>query len=240
MEHLKPVRKGVQFRFTPLGSVAIVHNHIFNLHIIVDRMDGHFRLYLKTCGKHWESFYKAVAERAVPCHNVLDITMEKPVDAAAHDGVAKIVERSFILRKISGGKPVSHHHVRAVEKHLIHHFPRILHGIGIVSVHHDIALRLYLAEHSAHHISFSLHMLIADHRTGIPRKFYRSIAGIIIVDIDHCLRQCLSGIPNYLRNSLFLIITGNQYCYLIHSPSPVLIILLFSLPQFSNLYYLIF
>ena len=135
--------------------------------------------------------------------------MKKSVDAAAHDRISKIVERSFILRKVCGGKPVPHHHIRIVLKNLVRHLSGILHRIGVVAIHHNVTLRLYFPEHSADHIAFALHVFISDHRAGVPCKLHRAVAGIIVININHRLGQRFSGIPNYFRNGLFLIITGN-------------------------------
>ena len=172
-------------------------------------MDRHLRLYLKSGGQHRKGLHEPVTERPVTCHDIFDLTVEQPVDAAAHDGVAEVVEGPLILRKICGRQPVTHYHVRIAVKHLVHHPGRVLHRIGIIPVHHDIALRLDLAEHAPDHIALALHVLMPDHCPFCLGQLHGAVAGIVIIHIDHRLRQSRFRVPHHLGDRLLFVITRN-------------------------------
>ena len=216
MQHLEAVGKCIKLGFASFRSVTIIHDHILDLQIVIDRMDGHLRLNLKPGGQHRKCLHESVAESTVSGHDILDLTVKKPVDAAAHDGIAEIMKRPFVLCKIRGRKPVPHHHVRIVAKHLVRHLAGILHRVGVIAVHHDIALRLDFPEHTPDHISFPLHMLIPDHGSRLFCKFHSPVTGIIVIHINHCLRQRALRVLHHLGYGFLLVIARNQNRYFIH------------------------
>ena len=101
-------------------------------------------------------------------------------------------------------------------QNLIHHLGSELHGIGVVPVHHDIATGLNLPEHSADHVPLSLHVLMADHRTRRLCKLCGPVRGIVVIYVNHRLRQRNPCVGHHLGDCLFLIVTGNQHCDLVH------------------------
>ena len=179
-------------------------------------MDRHLCLDLKSFGQHRKSFYKTIAESPVACHNIFNITAKQPVNASPHQTVSHIMKRPFIFSKIRGRQPVPHHHIRIMIQHLVHHLCGILHRVSVIPVHHYITLRLHLAEHAPNHISFPLHILIPHQRSRLCGQLRRSVAGVIIIYINHRLRQSGSCILHYFGNRFFLVITRYQHCYLIH------------------------
>ena len=126
------------------------------------------------------------------------------------------MERSLVLGEISRRQTVSHYHIHVALKHLFDHFRCGLCRIGIIPVRHDITFRIDLTEHSADDISFSLTMLIAYDRSGFARDLICMIRGIVVIYIDHCLRQHTFKICHYFFNGLALIIARYQYCNLVH------------------------
>ena len=76
MDYLHAIAVGIQLGNAALRSVPVFHNHVFHLHIIVDRMDCHFRFNFKALGKNRKCLDKFVAERSVAGHDILDIGMK--------------------------------------------------------------------------------------------------------------------------------------------------------------------
>ena len=102
MQYFKAIGERVEFRFAPLGSVSVVYDYILNLHIIINCVNRHFRLYLESRGQYGECLDKPVAERTESRHDILYLTVKQTVDAASYNRIAEIVERSLILCKVSG------------------------------------------------------------------------------------------------------------------------------------------
>ena len=180
-------------------------------------MDRHLCLNLKTGRQDRKCLHESVAESPVAGHDILDLAVKQPVDAAAYDGITKIMERTLILREIRGGKPVPHHHIRIAVKYFIDHLACIFHRISVIAVYHNITLRLNLPEHAPDHITLALHIFMAYYGSRLSGQFYRTVTGIIIIYIHHRLRQRCLCIPHHLGDRLFLVIARDQYCYLIHS-----------------------
>ena len=152
----------------------------------------------------------------VHCHDVLDFTVKQAVDAPSDQRVPEIVEGPFILREIGGGQTVSDHHVGIFIQDKIHHFRSVLHGIGIVSVHHDIALRINFTEHPPDDISLALHVLISHNRPGGFCKLRRPVRGIVVVHVNHCFRQSSLRVCHHLGNGFLFVVARNQNRNLIH------------------------
>ena len=77
-------------------------------------------------------------------------------------------------------------------------------------------------EHPADHVPLALLALPTDYSTVVPRQLHRPVGGIVVIDIDHGLRQRRLYIVHHLGYGLLLIITGNQYCYFFHLTLPFL------------------
>ena len=152
-------------------------------------MNGHLRLDLKALGKHRKSLDKPVAESPISCHDVLDVCMEKMIDAPADQAVSQIMKRPFVFLKIGGGKTVPHDHIHPLLKHEVAHFPGVLGRIGIIPVHHNIAFRVDLGKHSSDDVSLPLLMFPADRAAQFLRDCPAAVRGIVIVYINPCFRM---------------------------------------------------
>ena len=126
-------------------------------------MNGHLCLNLKILRQYRIGFHKLIAHRTIACHNILDIAVKQPVNTASHHTVSEIMERSLILCKICRGESVANYHICAILQNLLTHFSRILSRIGIIPIHHKIALGINITEHTADYIPFSLLMLVSDY-----------------------------------------------------------------------------
>ena len=157
-----------------------------------------------------------VAERPVARHDVPDIRVEQPVDRVADQTVAEAVETPFVFLKISGGKPVSDHHIRLPVKDRLTHGGRCICGVGGVTIHHQVALGIDLPEHAADHIAFALFVFVADDRTGVGSDGGGIIRAVVVVHIDHRVRQLRTETGNDLPDRCRFIEAGNEDCDFIH------------------------
>ena len=138
----------------------------------------------------------------------------------AHQLVAEVVEGPLVLRKVGGREPVAHHHVHSPVQHLGDHFRGKLRRIGVVPVHHQVALGVDLPEHAADHVALALLVLMAHHSPGSRGDLRRAVGGVVVIYInDAAFRQHRLEVRHHLGNGFALIIAGNQYRYLIHALS---------------------
>ena len=126
------------------------------------------------------------------------------------------MEGPFVLREIGRGQTIANHHIGILIQDKIHHFRSILHGIGVISVHHDIALRIDFTEHPPDDISLALHVLISHNRSGGFCKLCRPVRGIVVVHVNHGLRQNPLRVCHHLGNGFFFVVARNQNRNLIH------------------------
>ena len=134
-------------------------------------MDRHLCLDFKTGGQYRECLDELIAEGTIAGHDIPYIAVKQTVDTSTDQAVTEVMERALVLCEICGGQTVSHHHIRIVTKYLLHHLRCRIHRIGIVSVHHDIALCIHLTEHPADDIALSLHIFISHNGTGTLCNF---------------------------------------------------------------------
>ena len=159
-------------------------------------------------------------EGPVACHNILDIRVKEPVNTVFYERISKIVEGPLVFRIVSGGQPVAHDHIGLAFRDLADHLRGRLSRIGVVAVHHDVDLRVDLPEHSPDDIALALLVLMAHHSAGRRRKLRRPVRGIVVIDIDHRLRQDSPEILHDLFYRFAFIVAGDKHRYLIHILRP--------------------
>ena len=60
-------------------------------------------------------------------------------------------------------------------KHHAHHFRGAFCRVSVISIDHDVTIRIDLAEHAADDVALSLHALAAHDSTGARRDFSRPV-----------------------------------------------------------------
>ena len=146
--------------------------------------------------------------------------MKKPVDAHSYQHIAKVVERTLVLFKISRRKAVSHHHITVTFQHTAYHLRSGFCRIGIVTIRHDIAFRVNFTEHPPDHVSLPLLVFMPDNGAGTKCKLSGTIGGIVVIYIDSAPGKCNTKVLYDFFNRLCLIITGDQNRNFIHLLSP--------------------
>ena len=190
--HLDAVAYRVQLGYGTFRPVAVLDGHFEQTQVVVQRVDGHLRLDLEAARKHGVGFDEREAERAVSGHDIGDVRAEQPVDGAAHQTVAEIVERTLVLLEVCGGEAVADHHVVAFE-HLGDHVGRGVGGIGVVAVDHEVAVGFDVSEHLAADVALTLTRLKADRRAMLCCDVGSLVRRVIVIDIDRSLRKLQSG-----------------------------------------------
>jgi len=214
---LKTVGHGVELGLTAFGAVPVVDDDVFNAHILVHRVNAHLGLYLKALGQNREALYKLIGKSPVAGHNILDAAFEEGIDAKTDDPVSKIVEGTLILFKIGGGEPVAHHHIHLAIEYKIYHLGGVLGGIGIVSVCHEVALGVYLSEHTADHVALTLLILMTHHSSCGAGDVGGTVFGIVVININYTTfgQYTLEILHDFLYGG-GLVVTGYQNSDLIH------------------------
>ena len=122
-----------------------------------------------------KAFYKISGKSSGTRHDIIYPRLENMIDKGSHQTVAEAVKTSLIFPEIAGRQPVSYHHISLTLFHISHELRRKRGRVGIVTICHYIAVRLYLPEHGAYHISLALTLLISDNGSRTPRYIIRSV-----------------------------------------------------------------
>lgn len=173
-------------------------------------MDGHLRLNLETTREHGIGLDEREAERPVSGHDIGDVRAEQPVDGAAHQTVAEIVERPLVLLEVGGGEAVSNHHVVAFE-HLGHHGGRGVGRVGVVAVGHHVHVRVDVLEHGADDVALALARLPADDRAFGLGDLGGAVRGVVVVHVDGRIRQGVLEVAHHLADGDLLVVAGEEY-----------------------------
>ena len=217
MQDLHSVGICVELGNTVFRAVPVLDHHIFNRKVLIDRVNAHLCLDLKSPGQDRKRLHKLKTEGAVTGHNVLNAALKQEVDALPHQKISEVVKRALVLFKIGGGKPVADHHITLPLQHRFNHFRCAVSRIGVIPVDHQIALRVDLAEHSPDDISLSLPVFMANRRPGLRCKFGGPVGGIVVIDIDPAvLRQNRQEVPYNLFDGQRFVVARDQYRYFIH------------------------
>ena len=174
----------------------------------------------KALGKDREALDEQRTERAVSGHDIRHMTAEKAVDQLSHKDVPTVVERALVLREICGGKAVADHHVVAVAQYAIRHGTGVLRRVSVVSVDHQIALRIDLAEHRPDHVALALSPLVAHDGAGGAGDLVRPVGGVVVVNIDRGIRQRRTVILHYLGDGGTFVVARYQNGNFIHVRPP--------------------
>ena len=148
------------------------------------------------------------------------MTAEKAVDQLSHKDVPTVVERALVLREIRGGKAVTDHHVVAVAQYAIRHGTGVLRRVSVVSVDHQIALRIDLAEHRPDHVALALSPLVAHDGAGGAGDLVRSVGGVVVVNIDRGFRQRRAVVLYHLGDGGTFVVARYQNGDFIHVRPP--------------------
>ena len=152
----------------PSWAVTVLDRHLVESQVVVQRVDGHFHLDLEAARQHGVGFDEREAERAVSGHDIGDVRAEQPVDGAAHEAVAEVVERALVLLEVCGGEAVADDHIVAFE-HLGDHvgrggdFGRAVGGVVVVHVDGRVGQR---RTEVAHHLANGHLFVIARQENG--------------------------------------------------------------------------
>ena len=130
------------------------------------------------------------------------------------------MERSFILLEICGRKSVAYYHISLFFQNFLCHFPAISCRISIVSVYHNITLRINFPEHPSDHVSLALLMFISNYSSCLAGNLDCSICRVIIVNVNHCFWKSLFPVLHNFSNCLGFIVARNQNSNLIQSYYP--------------------
>jgi len=141
------IAEGVKFGERSFRPIAVFDRHRFDVHVLVEGVDCHFRFDLKALGKNGEGLDEKIRESPITGHDVFDFAVEDVVDLAADQIVAKVVEGAFVFLKITAGKTISDHHVRSLFKNFPNHLWRAGEFVGVIAIHHQVAFRIDIAEH---------------------------------------------------------------------------------------------
>lgn len=77
---LHTIAHGVEFAYGAGGAVTVLDGQLVEAEIVVKRVDRHLRLDLEAAGQDRVGFHEAEGERAVPGHDVGDMSAEQAVD----------------------------------------------------------------------------------------------------------------------------------------------------------------
>ena len=208
--HLDAVTYRVQLGYGTFWPVAVLDGHFEQTQVVVQRVDGHLGLDLEAARKHGVGLDEGEVERAVSGHDVGDVRAEQPVDGAAHQTVAEIVERALVLLEVCGGEAVADDHIIAFE-HFGDHGGRGVGRVGVVAICHDVYVRVDVLEHGADDVALALARLPADDRAFGLGDLGGAVRGVVVVHVDGRIRQGSLEVTNNLADGDLLVVTGKKH-----------------------------
>lgn len=204
--------------------VAVLDRHVQDAPAAIHRVDGELRLDLESFGEHGERLHERAREGAVTGHDIVEAVAVDPLDHEAHQVVAEPVERALVLLRVGAVREaVAHGHVGAALKDGVAEGPAGLGGIGVVAVHHEVAVSLDVAEHLAHHVALALPRFEAHHGAVFLRDLASAVGGVVVIDVYRGLRQRRAEVIHHLGDGDLLVVAGDKDGDLIgHERAPLL------------------
>ena len=132
------------------------------------------------------------------------------VNRTADENITHVVERTFVLFKVGGGKPVADHHVIAFENFL-HHCGSILSRVGVIAIDHYVSISVNILEHGADDISLALARLMTNYCTSLLSQLSSVVSGIIVIHVDSGVGKNSPKISHHLGNSNCFVIARNEH-----------------------------
>lgn len=173
-------------------------------------MDGHFGFDLKAARQHRICLDEGEREGPIAGHNVGDMRVEQAVDRTAHQAVAEVVEGPLVFLEVRGAQAVADHHIVAFED-FVHHGRRGVGGVRIVSVGHDVHVSINVFEHGSNDVTLALAWFLTHDSAFCGGDFRCAIGGVVVVDVNGCIRQSSLKITNDLADGHFFVIAGKQH-----------------------------
>ena len=191
------------------GAVAVLDGHFDQSQVVVERVDGHFGFDLEAARQDRVGFDECEAERAVAGHDVGDVRAEQSVDGPAHEPVAEVVERAFVLLEVRGAQTVADDHVVAFEDLGDHGGCRVG-RVRVVTVGHDIHVRVDVLEHGADYVAFALTGFLTYDGSFRRRDCGRTVRRVVVVHVYGRVGQCGAEVTHDLADRHFLVVAGQQ------------------------------
>lgn len=124
------------------------------------------------------------------------------------------MEWALVLLEVCGAEAVSDYHVIAFENLLDHGWGGIG-RVGIVTVGHDIDISIDVLEHRADDIPLALAGLLTDDGTFLCGNLGSTVCGVVVVDVDCCVRQDIVEIAYDFADGDLLVVAGEEHCDLV-------------------------
>ena len=83
--------------------------------------------------------------------------------------------------------------------------------VGVVAIDQDIDVGFDIGEHAADDVAFALQALAPHDRAGRPRLQHRMVGGVVVVDVDHGVRQRPLEVRHDLADRGFLVSARDQH-----------------------------
>ena len=131
------------------------------------------------------------------------------VNRTANENITHVVERTFVLFKVRGGKPVADHHVIAF-KNFLHHSRSIFSRVSVIAIDHNVSISVNILKHGADDVSFALARLMTNYCTSLLGELGGVVSGIIVIHVDGGVGQNSSKISHHLGNGDSFVVARNE------------------------------
>lgn len=185
-------------------------------------MNRKLGLDLEPLGEDGEGLDERPREGAVPRHYVVESVPVDPSDHRADEVVAEAVERPLVLLGVRAVREaVAHGHVGAVFQNGAAERMRSLGGIRVISVDHEVAVGLDVAEHLADDVALALPGLESYHCAVSAGDFGGVVRGVVVVNVYRCLGQLPAEIVHDFGDGDRFVIAGYENGNLIGHIAPI-------------------
>lgn len=210
-EHEHAVGVGGKLALRSLGAVAVVDGDVHHAPAAVDGPDRDLGLDLEALRHDGHGLDEGAREGAVAGHDVLEGVAVEDADEPADEVVAEAVEASSVLGAVGAvGDAVAHRHVGLACGDGGDEGGCRLGGIGVVTVDHEVAVGLDVAEHRAHDVALAPARLAAHDGARGGGDGGGAVGGGVVVDVDRGLGKSRAKVPHHLGDGGGLVVAGDE------------------------------
>lgn len=192
-------------------SVAVDDGHVLDAPASIDRVDGELCLDLEALREDREGLNESARERAIARHDVLESVPIDPANHDAHKVVANAVERPPVLLRVGPVREaVADGHVRLGTEYRRHEVARRPCGIRVVTIDHQIAVSLDVAEHLPDDVALALTGLATYHGAMLACDVGGSVGRVVVIDVDRRAGKLPTEVLDHLGYGERLVVTGDE------------------------------
>ena len=121
------------------------------------------------------------------------------------------MEGAIVLVAIGAvGQAVTHDVIGLPTQDVAAHLGARFGGIGVVTIDHEVAVRVDVAQHLTDYVAFALAWLMHDGRTMLSGNVGGAVRRVVVVDVNRGTRHLATEVVDHLSDGKSLVIAGDE------------------------------